>query len=112
MPIASIDARRFRACVAAALAAVALFVSQASFAAVPVISGTPPTTAVYQSTYSFTPRATDAQGVESEALFAQTVPQGSKDSGPWMGAGQTIIVRNPADDTELARATVASIPCQ
>jgi hypothetical protein len=56
--------------------------------------------------------ATDEDGVESEGLFAQTAPQGSKDSGPWMGAGSTIIVRDVEDDTELARATVGSIPCQ
>lgn len=62
MPIAFTDARRLRLCVAACLAFIASFVTSTSFAAIPVISGTPPTTAIYNTTYSFTPRATDADG--------------------------------------------------
>ena len=54
----------------------------------------------------------DANGAETEGLFALTTPQGNKESGPWMGAGKTVIVRNAADDTELGRASVGSIPCQ
>lgn len=46
-----------------------------------------------------------------EGMFAATVPKGSKDSGPWMHPGSTMVLRNAADGAELARATMESIPC-
>ena len=47
----------------------------------------------------------------SEGMFAAAGGQGSKETGPWMGAGKTMVMRNAADKTELARATVAPIAC-
>lgn len=47
----------------------------------------------------------------SEGMFAAAGGQGSKETGPWMGAGKTMVMRNAADKTELARATVVPIAC-
>lgn len=46
-----------------------------------------------------------------EGLFARTSPVGNKDTGPWMHAGSTMLVRDAATGAELARATMGSIPC-
>lgn len=62
MPIAIVDARRFRSGVALTLAALSWFASPATFAAVPVIKGTPATSVAYKGTYNFQPSATDADG--------------------------------------------------
>jgi hypothetical protein len=46
-----------------------------------------------------------------EVLFLSAGRSGSRESGVWMSAGSQMILRNKADGTELARATVESIPC-
>lgn len=50
-------------------------------------------------------------GDGSEELFAETGPQGSKETGPWMHAGSTMVVRDATTGAEIARATVGGIPC-
>jgi hypothetical protein len=62
MSFATFDTRRFRACALSMLGVSLMFLSFASNAAIPVISGTPPTTVAYNATYSFTPRAYDPDG--------------------------------------------------
>lgn len=62
MPIATVDARRFRAGVMSIFAAAMFLASVASYAAIPVISGTPPTTVALNGAYSFTPKAYDPDG--------------------------------------------------
>lgn len=49
------------------------------------------------------------EGVEGN--FAASGPAGSKESGAWMHAGSTMILRNAADGKEIARATMGSTPC-
>lgn len=46
-----------------------------------------------------------------EGNFAASGPVGSKDSGPWMHAGSTMILRNAVGGKEIARATMGSTPC-
>ena len=46
-----------------------------------------------------------------EGNFAASGPAGSKESGPWMHAGSTMILRNAADGKDIARATMGSTPC-
>lgn len=62
MPIATVDARRFRAGVMSIFAAAMFLASVASYAAIPVISGSPPTTVALNGAYSFTPKAYDPDG--------------------------------------------------
>lgn len=47
----------------------------------------------------------------TESLFLTAGRQGSRETGRWMRAGSQMVLRNKADDVELGRATVDSIPC-
>ncbi len=47
-----------------------------------------------------------------EGMFANGKPVGSKQTGPWMGAGVTLVLRDRATDRELARAVGGSKPCE
>lgn len=46
-----------------------------------------------------------------EALYLSAGLAGNRESGQWMLPGSQMILRNKANGTELARATVESIPC-
>lgn len=47
-----------------------------------------------------------------EAVFAVTGNINQKEAGPWIRGGTVFIMRNNADDSELARAEFPSLPCQ
>jgi hypothetical protein len=47
----------------------------------------------------------------SETLFAEVAPKGQKDSGRWMHAGTTLVVRNVTDGSELVRRKMGALPC-
>lgn len=48
----------------------------------------------------------------TEATFAKSGPiGGSKQTGPWMKAGVSMILRDQADGHELARVVMGSLPC-
>ncbi len=48
-----------------------------------------------------------------EGMFAgASKPVGSKQSGPWMGAGVTFVLRDNATNQELARTVAGSKPCE
>jgi hypothetical protein len=46
-----------------------------------------------------------------EELFATGGRQGSKETGPWMLPGSTLIARDHATGTELGRGSIGSGPC-
>jgi hypothetical protein len=46
-----------------------------------------------------------------EGNFAAAGNTGSKQSGPWMHAGTTMVLRDAATGKELARAVMGSVPC-
>ena len=46
-----------------------------------------------------------------EGLFVKGGPLGSRETGPWMSAGRTMILRNPADGSEIGRAKLGGLPC-
>lgn len=51
-------------------------------------------------------------GEGGETLFAATGPSGSKDTGPWAHAGTVMKLRDAATGRDLAKATIAGIPCE
>lgn len=93
MPIATLDARRFRVCVVSMFTTAAMFLSVASHAAYPVISGTPPTSIALNGNYSFTPKAYDADGTTIKFWIANRPwwctfdPQTGRLWGPAKAAG-------------------------
>jgi hypothetical protein len=62
MSTAPADARRFRSILIATLSTVALFCGNAARAAVPTISGSPPTTVALKANYDYRPTARDSDG--------------------------------------------------
>lgn len=46
-----------------------------------------------------------------ERLFLAAGRAGNRETGAWMRAGSTIILRNKENGSELGRAVVESIPC-
>jgi hypothetical protein len=46
-----------------------------------------------------------------ESVFLYAGRKGSRETGAWMRAGSVMVLRNKADNVELARATVGSIAC-
>lgn len=47
----------------------------------------------------------------SETLFATSGAVGSKETGPWIGPGSVIVVRNHDTGAELGRVTAGAKPC-
>lgn len=47
-----------------------------------------------------------------ESVFVAAGRSGSRETGAWVRAGSKMSLRNKADATELASATVAAVPCQ
>jgi hypothetical protein len=45
-------------------------------------------------------------------LFMRAKTSGEKQTGAWIIAGSSIILKNHADGTEIARTDVRSIPCE
>jgi hypothetical protein len=48
----------------------------------------------------------------AEELFATGGRQGSKETGPWMLPGSTLVARDHATGTELGRASIGSGACE
>lgn len=47
-----------------------------------------------------------------EGMFAPHArPAGTKETGTWMRAGRELLLRNADDGSEIARATLGSLPC-
>ena len=47
-----------------------------------------------------------------ESVFVTAGRRGSRETGAWVRAGSKMSLRNKADATELASATVGAVPCQ
>lgn len=48
----------------------------------------------------------------TESVFAVSAVTGEKETGPWLGVGSEVILRDNATDEELARAEMPGLPCE